>query len=117
VGMSEIELYRRLGRAIAEHRSKSGLTQVQLAAQLNLSRASVANLESGRQRIMVHQLFALANALKLDSILELVPSTWALDGPVPKVNIEGKPLSAREQSGVQTLLASALADDRMRKRS
>ena len=61
-----MELYRRLGRAVADRRRELGLTQSTVAEKLGLSRASLANLESGRQRIMVHQLFALVNALKLE---------------------------------------------------
>jgi transcriptional regulator with XRE-family HTH domain len=107
--MSEMELYRRLGRAIAERRASLELTQSQLAARISLTRASVANLENGRQRIMVHQLFALANALELDSILKLVPTTWSFE-PLPNITVKGAPLSAREQSAVQSVLASALAN-------
>lgn len=103
-----MELYRRLGRAVAERRAQVDLTQSQLAARINLTRASIANLENGRQRIMVHQLFALANALELDSILKLVPASWSFE-PLPEITVKGASLSARERSAVQSVLASALA--------
>ena len=64
--MSDMELYRRLGRQVAKRRGELELTQGDVAAKIGLSRASLANLENGRQRIMVHQLFALVNALKLE---------------------------------------------------
>ena len=54
-----MELYRRLGRAVADRRRELGLTQNIVAEKLGLSRASLANLEIGRQRIMVHQLLRL----------------------------------------------------------
>jgi transcriptional regulator with XRE-family HTH domain len=113
--MSDKEFYRGLGRAVADRRDKLGLTQEQVAAQLGLSRASLANLENGRQRIMVHQLFALANALKLNSILDLVPAKWAFDSPLPKIKISGAQLSPSQQSSVQTLLATAFGEGRRRK--
>ena len=64
--MSDMELYRRLGRAVGERRRGLGLSQAEVAERIGMSRASLASLETGRQRIMVHQLFALADALKLD---------------------------------------------------
>lgn len=115
--MSDMELYRRLGRAVAERRTELGLTQSDVAEKLGLSRASLANLENGRQRIMVHQLFALVNALKLKSILDLVPKTWVPEEPLPEIKITGSPLSPREQTAVESLLASAFAENRLKKRS
>lgn len=116
--MSDAELYRRLGRAVAERRRMLGLTQSDVAEKLGLSRASLANLENGRQRIMVHQLFGLVNALKLRSILELVPESWVPTGPLPDIKVAGgEPLSAQEKSAVESLLASAFAEGGTRKRT
>ena len=112
-----MELYRRLGRAVADRRRFLGLTQTTLAERLGLSRASVANLENGRQRIMVHQLFALTNALNLKSILELVPDTWVPPQPLPDLQVSGSSLSPQQQSAVETLLASVFAKDLLKKRS
>jgi transcriptional regulator with XRE-family HTH domain len=113
-----MELYRRLGRVVAGRRDELGLTQADVAAKLGLSRASLANLESGRQRIMVHQLFALVSALKLKSIVDLVPETWAPSGPLPEIKVAGgTQLSPQQQTSVESLLASAFAEDRPRKRA
>ena len=59
--MEDMELYRRLGRAVAERRAEnSALPKVTSRIRLGtLLEPQLANLESGRQRIMVHQLFAL----------------------------------------------------------
>ena len=115
--VSDMELYRRLGRAVATRRRELRLTQSAVAEKLGLSRASLANLENGRQRIMVHQLFALVNALKLGSVLDLVPDTWAPPEPLPGIKVSGPSLSPQQQSSVETLLASAFAEDRLKKRS
>ncbi len=115
--MSDVELYRRLGQAVAKRRRELGLTQSDIAEKLGLSRASLANLENGRQRIMVHQLFALVNALKLKSILDLVPKTWVPPRPLPEIKISGSTLSPQQQSAVENLLASALAEGRLRRSS
>ena len=112
-----MELYRRLGRAVADRRRELRLTQSDIAEKLGLSRASLANLENGRQRIMVHQLFALVNALRLQSILELVPEAWVPPEPLPDIKVSGSSLSPQQQSAVETLLATAFAEDRLKKRS
>ena len=116
--MSEdMELYRRIGQVVAKRRRELGLTQSDVAEKLGLSRASLANLESGRQRIMVHQLFALVNALQLQSILDLVPQTWVPPGPLPEIRISNSTLSPKQQSTVESVLARALAEDQLRRRS
>ena len=115
--MSDMELYRRLGRAVAERRGELGFTQGDVAERIGLSRASLANLENGRQRIMVHQLFALVNALKLKSILDLVPDAWVTGEALPKIKVSGSTLSPRERSTVQGVLASAFAGNILKKRS
>jgi transcriptional regulator with XRE-family HTH domain len=116
--MQGMELYRRLGRAVSERRRQLGVSQAEIAEKIGMSRASLASLETGRQRIMVHQLFALANALKLDSILDLVPPPWAPQEPLPEIRVSGgAPLNARQQSTVESFLASTFADNQQRKRS
>ena len=65
-------LYRRLGSTIKARRRILGLTQHQLAKQLGISRASLANMETGRQRVLVHQLYELAGQLNV-SVQELLP--------------------------------------------
>lgn len=71
--MTEMDLYVALGRRVAASRKRLGLTQADLAAQISLTRASVANIETGRQRIMLHDVFALVEALGGKSILDFVP--------------------------------------------
>lgn len=119
--MSEMEIYRRLGREVAKRREKLGLTQAKVAEQLGLSRASLANLENGRQRIMVHQLFRLVDVLDLKSILDLVPPRWTFDELLDDLSFEGSQLkgsqlSVDEQAGVHQLLRTAISDSRGRKK-
>jgi transcriptional regulator with XRE-family HTH domain len=59
------ELYDQLGTLIRDRRKKLLLTQRDLAARIGISRASLANIETGRQKVLVHQLYALAAALNL----------------------------------------------------
>jgi transcriptional regulator with XRE-family HTH domain len=50
---------------IKTRRKHFKLTQEKLASQLFISRASLANIETGRQKILVHQLYGLAAALEM----------------------------------------------------
>lgn len=63
--MNVPSLYRRIGTTIKGRRQQLGLTQQQLATVLGISRASLANIETGRQRLLVHQLYRLADKLDL----------------------------------------------------
>lgn len=65
-------LYKRLGAIIKERRRQLGFTQEYLSSQLGLSRASLANVETGRQRILVHQLYRLAEELDVE-VAALLP--------------------------------------------
>lgn len=59
-------LYRAIGGRIAASRQERGVRQSDLAVAVGLTRASVANIENGGQRIQVHTLIAAAQALGLD---------------------------------------------------
>jgi transcriptional regulator with XRE-family HTH domain len=116
VVMSDMELYRQLGREVAKRREALGLTQAQVAVQLGLTRASLANLENGRQRILVHQLFRLVDALNLKSILDLVPPKWNFEGILGALRFNGSELTVHEQAGVHQLLRTAIGEKRGRKK-
>jgi len=58
-------MYRQIGLAIRKRRRQLEMAQDDLARQLGLSRATIANLETGRQRLLVHQLYAVAKALRV----------------------------------------------------
>jgi transcriptional regulator with XRE-family HTH domain len=64
-------LYRRLGEQISKRRRQLKLRQDDLAHQVGLTRTSITNIERGRQKVMLHHLFAIAEALgtKPDQLL------------------------------------------------
>jgi transcriptional regulator with XRE-family HTH domain len=63
--------YAKLGRIIKQARIDSGLTQVRLAARMKMSRPSIANIEAGRQSILLHHASAFAKVLKIDKMESL----------------------------------------------
>lgn len=54
-----------LGKRIKDYRRKSGFTQVQLSESVDISRASLANIETGNQRVSTFLLARLAEALDI----------------------------------------------------
>jgi transcriptional regulator with XRE-family HTH domain len=65
-------IYKEIGALIRAKRKALGFKQERLANELRISRGSLANIETGRQGILVHQLYKFATALKLKPA-ELLP--------------------------------------------
>lgn len=72
-----------LGARISELRRKKKLSQAELADLVSLSRASIANIESGRQQVLVHTLVAIAESLNV-SISELTDKRESIEKSVKK---------------------------------
>jgi transcriptional regulator with XRE-family HTH domain len=85
----ETQLYRFVGARVRERRRSLKLTQAHLAAKVGLLRSSVANIEAGRQRITLHVLYHLCEALNIDvvaalpSIAEVGDSEYIDDRDLP----------------------------------
>jgi transcriptional regulator with XRE-family HTH domain len=64
----EIEsFYTDLGRRLRFHRERQQMTQAQLGMALRpaTTRASIANIESGKQRVLAHTIVQMADALAI----------------------------------------------------
>ena len=74
--MNPKSVYRHIGALIRSRRKKfkPRLTQEKLANRIGISRASLANIEIGRQTVPVHQLYAFAEALDLSPSDFLLPA-------------------------------------------
>jgi DNA-binding XRE family transcriptional regulator len=66
------EIYEQFGRLVAEQRKRTELSQAALGQTLGLSRASIANIEGGKQAVQLHLIFKIASVLQID-IQELIP--------------------------------------------
>jgi len=66
-------IYRALGTGVAQRRRELGMTQDVLALAVGLTRASVANIEAGKQRVLLHTAYRLISALKLARLSDLLP--------------------------------------------
>jgi transcriptional regulator with XRE-family HTH domain len=56
-------IYEAFGAQVRQRRTAMRLTQLELAALIKLTRGSVANIEAGRQSVLLHQFLDLATAL------------------------------------------------------
>ena len=83
--------YEILGGRIKAARRKAGLKQEVFASHLQLSRASIVNVEKGRQHPTIHTLCVIAKVLDTD-ISELLPPTLSND----KLSPEWKKLVKKE---------------------
>lgn len=72
-GVTRDPLYAEIGQLIRSKRKALRRKQESLASELGISRGSLANIETGRQGILVHQLYRFAAALKLTPA-ELLPA-------------------------------------------
>ncbi|MXW65129.1 MAG: ImmA/IrrE family metallo-endopeptidase [Bacteroidetes bacterium SB0662_bin_6] len=70
------EIYKRVGRNVAERRREIRLSQTELAERCGLTRGSIANIESGGQRPRLHTLSDIAEALEVD-MHSLLPASEA----------------------------------------
>jgi DNA-binding XRE family transcriptional regulator len=72
----EEALYRAVGERIrtARERQPARLSQAKLAKQLEISRASIVNIEAGRQHAPLYLLWKIARHLDVE-LLSLIPST------------------------------------------
>ena len=67
----EGEFYQHVGEQLRRLRLEADLKQEELAARIGISRASIANVEAGKQAIPLHLLVAMARTLEtnLDALL------------------------------------------------
>ena len=74
--IAENDIYAIIGKRVHAARERAQLTQSELASRIGFSRASISNIESGRQKIQVHVLWSLANALNVTA-QDLLPAIEA----------------------------------------
>lgn len=65
-------LYEEIGQRIAQARVAALLSQGKLANLIGMARTSILNIEHGRQRLPIHQLWQLADSLGLE-IAQFLP--------------------------------------------
>ena len=88
------------------------------ASKVKMSRASIANIESGRQNVLLHHVYALAAALDFTKVGELLPPLpqksvgEELKMMLSNQSLSKETLSEHAEAQVADLITSALAPRR-----
>lgn len=70
--MDQEKFNQTLGETLRNHRTLLRLTQTDLGKKTGISRASIANMETGRQSMSAYQAYHIAAALGLSSVDRLI---------------------------------------------
>lgn len=98
------------GKAVALRRDELGLTQSDLAKRVDLSRASIANIEKGRQNVLLHHVYDLAAALKMHNVGDILPARPQVSKPQQiDLKMSDPGVSARDAAQLNDMVATVLA--------
>jgi transcriptional regulator with XRE-family HTH domain len=112
--MQFTDCYEVFGRAIALRRKGQGMSQDDLAKAVGLSRASIANIETGRQKVLLHHVYMIAAALNCKSILELIPSSISPPHGASPTIVGETQLTPQQRAMVLNLFQSAVPSSKGR---
>lgn len=107
--MSEKQIYTALGKAIATRRKLLKRTQSYLAVHTGMSRASIANIERGHQKVALHHIYNIASVLEISKISDLLPPFMSTTSREEKtMDISDRTLSENQKTQISNLTRSAL---------
>lgn len=107
MGSMDEGIYPALGERVSKHRRELKITQESLGGRVGMSRATIASIEAGRQRVTLDQLYQLASALELDDLSQLVPIDVRRHAPLTAM-LDAS-LNAIQMKQIETMLRGALA--------
>lgn len=74
MSIHENALYGHIGHRIKEIRKSLGLTQSDLAKKAGIRRTSMTNIEAGIQKLPLHVIYRICEALDIKDINEILPT-------------------------------------------
>jgi transcriptional regulator with XRE-family HTH domain len=107
------DLYPAVGAVLREARKARGLTQQQVAASVNLTRSSIANIESGRQHLPLHSWVGICQVLGVDPagvISRAVQGAGPLAEPLPSRGDRQTAQLCRRLEAAQAAIAALITD-------
>lgn len=98
MGVDLQKFYNELGARIKEARTKASINQDALGEFLNLTRASIVNIENGRQKPSIHLLLKMAKVLNVN-FNELVPDLFhpGVNEELPLVTVRKKDIQSESK--------------------
>lgn len=120
-------LYRAIGKRLRDGRGRSAqkVSQAKLAKQLGISRASIVNIEAGRQHAPLDLLWRIATALDME-LVQLIPHRAELAASAAVVDLgsgmrrqiqleaKGNPELQKSLTNVVGRLLTSIETDRKR---
>jgi len=100
-------LYQKIGSLIQRRRKLLDMKQHDLAGKLGISRGSLANIETGRQSVLVHQLYKFANTLDL-APADLLPPVGLPDAKQDLTHVMPRDLDRRHQEQIARIINGAV---------
>lgn len=104
--------YKDFGRRLREARKAADLTQMALAERVGLSRASITNIENGRQHIHLHTFMILAEAVNADPTFFLPETGSVRIGVYEKLTSVGLDDDIDTVSWVEKIVSSTKKEDK-----
>lgn len=98
------QLYSLIGKEISKHRKAKKWTQTQLAKEVSLTRTSITNIEKGRQKILVHTLWDLAEQLDIHPF-KLLPKAVSTPSSPNEIINKAKGISEDEKKWIKSLIS------------
>lgn len=92
-----------IGTILKDRRMDMGLSQSALATLVGMSRSTITSIEDGRQNLMIHQIIAIAQVLRMTPS-EIITNVDGFHVPIPsdKVSSEGGALMFKLTDSVKT---------------
>ncbi len=106
--MSKHPVYKEIGKRIRHWRKANGMKQEALADELGISRGSLANIETGKQSVLVHQIYNFSRALKVKPH-EFLPDSVSEMSSTPQV-VLSQPTNIVLSPDQQRQIANVLSD-------
>jgi transcriptional regulator with XRE-family HTH domain len=108
-------IYRIFGRRLRELRDGRGIAQEELATLSGLTRSSIANIENGKQRVLLHQLVQFAEALhtNVGELIPIMASGPSEPAPVKVVDAEAHDEKIAYLARVRSLMPSNLDQEQI----
>lgn len=105
-------IYKTLGQSITVLRRKAAVTQQELADAVGISRASVANIERGEQRVFFDQAVAIASFFDLEGVDQLLAAAYTgATADQKPASLSGDRLNRSQRREVSDLLQELLTAD------